>query len=183
VSAARRHHPVRGFVGGLLIGLGVALLLFLYGKIAFGTLTPYVIILAGVLLGLVWTYLAPARNRGGGDGNDVAPPPPPVASPIVQPEPDLEPPPEPQAAPQPAAEPEPDPPAAVSDAGVGWTPTHLVPATGVVTYAGSEEGGAANGRLDPGLEVQVVEQQGDWAKVLCSNGWSAWVDARQLVPR
>jgi hypothetical protein len=54
VSAARRHHPVRGFFGGLFVGLGVALLLFLYGKIAFGTLTPYVIILAGDVLVVLW---------------------------------------------------------------------------------------------------------------------------------
>ena len=57
------------------------------------------------------------------------------------------------------------------------------PPTGLVTYAGAEEGGGENGRLDPGLEVQVLEQQGDWAKILCSNGWSAWVDARQLQAR
>jgi hypothetical protein len=179
VSAPRRHHPVRGFFGGLFVGLGVALLLFLYGKIAFGTLTPYVIILAGVAVGVAWAYVAPARHRGGGtgDGHD-------VAAPTQAAQPDLT---SAAAEPEVAAAPvsaDPAPPAApTSDTSPGWTPTHVVPATGLVTYAGSEEGGAENGRLDPGLDVQVVEQQGEWAKILCSNGWSAWVDARQLLTR
>ena len=35
--------------------------------------------------------------------------------------------------------------------------------------------------IPAGMDVQLTEQQGDWARVLCSNGWSAWVDARQLI--
>jgi hypothetical protein len=30
--------------------------------------------------------------------------------------------------------------------------------------------------------VAVVARQGDWTRVLCSNGWSAWVDGRDLTP-
>ena len=200
MRAVRKRHPIIGFFGGLFLGLGVALLLVLYGKIAFGTLTPYVIILAGMVLGVVWAFVAPARGRARGAG--VAPPPPVVpagpppdpdpdpdpdavaAAPAAAPEPEPEPDPEPEPPPPPAAEAEPGsdaPAAAAADAGVGWTATHVVPATGLTTYAGSEENGVENGRLDPGLEVQVVEQQGDWAHVVCSNGWRAWVDARQLL--
>lgn len=95
----RNYHPLRGFFGGLFLGLGIALLLVLYGKIAFGTLTPYVIILAGVVLGVVWAYIAPVRGRGGGGdgGVNVAapPPPPPPASPPAPPLP-AEPEPEPE---------------------------------------------------------------------------------------
>jgi hypothetical protein len=32
-----------------------------------------------------------------------------------------------------------------------------------------------------GLEVEIIEQRDDgWTKVLCTNGWSAWVDGRRL---
>jgi hypothetical protein len=183
VSAGRKRHPFRGFFGGLFVGLGVALLLFLYGKIAFGTLTPYFIILGGVVLGVVWAFVAPARHRGAAapappPEPEPAPPPAPVVAAAVAPV--AEPVPEPavEAAVEPEPAPEPPPAAPAS-----WAPTHVVPAAGLVTYADAEAGGGENGRLDPGLDVQVVDQRGDWAKVLCSNGWSAWVDARQLLPR
>lgn len=67
-----------------------------------------------------------------------------------------------------------------------WTPTHRVPATGSACWAapdGAQPPLAA--RLDAGLEVRLVERRGDWAHVECSNGWTAWVDARlleQLTP-
>ncbi|MBL3669571.1 hypothetical protein JL475_27030 [Streptomyces sp. M2CJ-2] len=35
--------------------------------------------------------------------------------------------------------------------------------------------------LDPLLPVRLVERRGDWGQVLCSNGWSAWVDGRRLL--
>ena len=46
-------HPVRGFFGGLFLGLGVALLLIVFAVIALGTLTPYIIIVIGALIGLL----------------------------------------------------------------------------------------------------------------------------------
>jgi hypothetical protein len=36
-------------------------------------------------------------------------------------------------------------------------------------------------RLNAGLDVQVLEWQGAWAKVACSNGWETWVDGTLLV--
>ena len=64
---SRNYHvqrrPILGFFSGLLLGLAVAVLLFSYAKIALGTLTPYVIIGAGALLGLLWSVLGPARGR------------------------------------------------------------------------------------------------------------------------
>jgi hypothetical protein len=224
VSPTRRRHPIQGFLGGLLVGIAVSMLLFLYGKIAFGTLTPYLIVLVGVVLGVVWVYVAPTRRRRSradedwdwedargepgeqderGDGDEpppaaavvamAAPEPEPATTPepeaepqpAATPEPELAPPPppepEPEAEAEAEAEPEPEatrPPAAVS----GFAPTHLVPVGGIITYAGAEQGGRENGRLDAGLAVQMIDHQGDWAKVLCSNGWSAWVDARKLIP-
>jgi SH3-like domain-containing protein len=37
--------------------------------------------------------------------------------------------------------------------------------------------------LAGGLDLQVVQRIGDWARVVAVNGWSGWVDARLLVPR
>jgi SH3-like domain-containing protein len=36
------------------------------------------------------------------------------------------------------------------------------------------------GTLEARLPVQVTDRQGEWAHVVCSNGWSAWIDARNL---
>jgi hypothetical protein len=167
VSASRKRHPIRGFFGGLFVGVGIALLLVLYGKIAFGTLTPYLIILAGVALGAVWAFVAPVRRRRDDDADL------PESLPRTAPDTERQLEFEPDTTPSPTEPPDASP----------FTATHVVPATGLATYAGAEEGGGENGRLDPGLEVQVLEQHGDWAKILCSNGWSAWVDSRGLQPR
>jgi len=166
VSASRKRHPIRGFFGGLFVGAGIALLLFLYGKIAFGTLTPYLIILAGVALGVAWAYVAPVRRRRDDDADL------PESLPRAAPDTERQFEPEPDSTPSPTEPPDTSP----------FTATHVVPAAGLATYAGAEEGGGQNGRLDPGLEVEVLEQHGDWAKILCSNGWSAWVDSRGLQP-
>jgi hypothetical protein len=37
--------------------------------------------------------------------------------------------------------------------------------------------------MDPRVPVQVLERGGDWAHVLCENGWSGWIDGRALVER
>ena len=59
--------------------------------------------------------------------------------------------------------------------------THAAPANGMSTWA--EPGDSRPGpRLDPGLEVELAQEWGDWARITCDNGWTAWVDARQLLP-
>lgn len=59
--------------------------------------------------------------------------------------------------------------------------THTAPAGGLATYMGPDPAAVPNSRLDPYLEVQVLERLGVWARIACSNGWSAWVDGRNLV--
>ncbi|CAL9341451.1 hypothetical protein [Streptomyces sp. enrichment culture] len=61
-----------------------------------------------------------------------------------------------------------------------FRPTHVVPRYGMPAW---ETPGSARPTvpLDPFLPVQLLERTGDWARVLCSNGWSAWVDGRLLV--
>lgn len=58
-----QRRPILGFFSGLLLGLAAAVLLFTYSKIALGTLTPFVIIGIGALLGLLWSIIGPARGR------------------------------------------------------------------------------------------------------------------------
>lgn len=60
--------------------------------------------------------------------------------------------------------------------------THRVPTSGTAAWSTTDAGVPPAARLDPGLELQVVARQGDWAQIRCSNGWTAWVDARVLVP-
>jgi len=62
------------------------------------------------------------------------------------------------------------------------TPTHRVGASELPTWPMPDPTAAPGPPLAAGLEVHVSEVRGDWAEVTCSNGWSAWVDVRQLIP-
>ena len=61
--------------------------------------------------------------------------------------------------------------------------THTVPGGGTRAWADPDPAAAAVATLDAGLPVRVLEAQPNgWAHVLCSNGWTAWVDGRVLQP-
>ncbi|MFC4512653.1 hypothetical protein [Streptomyces ehimensis] len=62
----------------------------------------------------------------------------------------------------------------------GFQPTHVVPNEGLPTWA-TPDAAVPSEPLDPLLPVRLLARRGDWGQVLCSNGWSAWVDARLLV--
>jgi hypothetical protein len=64
-----------------------------------------------------------------------------------------------------------------------WMPTHWVPEAGLEARPTPDPAVAPVARLDPWLEVAVAQVWGDWAQVVCANGWWAWVDGRVLVPR
>ncbi|OII69096.1 hypothetical protein, partial [Streptomyces sp. CC77] len=61
-----------------------------------------------------------------------------------------------------------------------FRPTHVVPRAGLPAWEtpGTE---LPTVPLDPFLPVRLDERRGDWGRVVCSNGWAAWVDARLLV--
>ena len=63
-----------------------------------------------------------------------------------------------------------------------FRPTHLVPEDGVPAWAAPDPTAPVVATLEPGVEVEVIEHQGDWAHIVCANGWSGWVDERSLVP-
>src|SRR4051812_24667311 len=62
-----------------------------------------------------------------------------------------------------------------------FEPTHTVPPTGLSTWVAANPNSQVGPWLPPDLEVQVIEQTGAWARVRCSNEFTAWVDGRALV--
>ncbi|MEU4065744.1 YrhB domain-containing protein [Streptomyces wedmorensis] len=63
-----------------------------------------------------------------------------------------------------------------------WQPTHQVPADGMPAWAEPDPNRAPVARIDARVELQILERAGDWAHIICSNGWSAWVDGRVMEP-
>jgi 5,10-methylenetetrahydrofolate reductase len=101
----------------------------------------------------------------------------------LQPEP-VQPQPEP-ARPEPEPERQPvaqaaQPEVPAEPAGGGWTPTHAVPAGGMLAWQAPHPSAPQSAQLQPGLPIQVVERLGAWARVVASNGWWGWVDGRLL---
>ncbi|WP_217227945.1 hypothetical protein [Streptomyces anulatus] len=61
-----------------------------------------------------------------------------------------------------------------------FRPTHVVPPDGLPAWE-SPDVARPTDPLDALLPVELRDRRGDWAYVVCSNGWSAWVDGRLLV--
>ncbi|MGW0841580.1 hypothetical protein ACWD26_15700 [Streptomyces sp. NPDC002787] len=62
----------------------------------------------------------------------------------------------------------------------GFLPTHVVPPGGLPAWE-TPDPSRPTVSLDALLPVQLLDRRGDWGRVLCANGWSAWVDGRLLV--
>lgn len=61
-----------------------------------------------------------------------------------------------------------------------FRPTHVVPQDGMPAWEAPDVG-RPTAPLDALLPVQLVDRLGDWGRIVCANGWSAWVDGRLLV--
>ncbi|MFD4276324.1 hypothetical protein R2B67_33950 [Streptomyces cyaneofuscatus] len=61
-----------------------------------------------------------------------------------------------------------------------FRPTHVIPPDGLPAWEAPDVARPTD-PLDALLPVQLAERRGDWAYVICSNGWAAWVDGRLLV--
>lgn len=57
-----RRHPIRGLIGGLVLGIGIGLILMLTSLPVFGEATVIIAIVAGGLLGLLVAVALPARS-------------------------------------------------------------------------------------------------------------------------
>ncbi|MET9603571.1 hypothetical protein ABZZ17_00750 [Streptomyces sp. NPDC006512] len=64
--------------------------------------------------------------------------------------------------------------------GAGFRPTHVVPGDGLPAWE-APDATRPTAPLDAFLPVRLLTRRGEWAEILCSNGWSAWVDGRLLV--
>lgn len=69
-----RRHQVLGFLGGLSLGLGIALLLFVYGVLPMTLLWLVVIVLGMAILGWIFARVIPAREPSSDDPVDRQPP-------------------------------------------------------------------------------------------------------------
>lgn len=61
-SGELKRHPIRGALWGLLLGIGATGLLIMFSVIAVGTLTPWVVLLAFIVLGVLWGLFGPAKR-------------------------------------------------------------------------------------------------------------------------
>lgn len=89
------------------------------------------------------------------------------------------------AAPAPAPAPAPVQAAAAAPAPAvapAWAPTHRVPAGGMPVWAAPDPAQPSIEHLGERLEVHVAEELGAWSRVVCENGWTGWVDGRNLEP-
>ncbi|GAA2252118.1 hypothetical protein GCM10010232_45440 [Streptomyces amakusaensis] len=62
----------------------------------------------------------------------------------------------------------------------GFDPTHVVPGSGLPAWEAPDVSRPTE-PLDPLLPVRLIDRYGDWSRILCANGWSAWVDGRLLI--
>lgn len=69
---------------------------------------------------------------------------------------------------------------ATPDPAPDFRPTHVVPPDGLTAWE-TPDTARPTDPLDALLPVRLAERRGDWAYVVCSNGWAAWVDGRLLV--
>ncbi|GGN89187.1 hypothetical protein GCM10011579_083720 [Streptomyces albiflavescens] len=61
-----------------------------------------------------------------------------------------------------------------------FRPTHVVPKDGLAAWE-TPDPSRPTVPLDALLPVQLVDRFGDWGRIVCANGWSAWVDGRLLI--
>ncbi|MET7599273.1 hypothetical protein ABZS84_30040, partial [Streptomyces sp. NPDC005481] len=61
-----------------------------------------------------------------------------------------------------------------------FRPTHVVPQDGMSAWE-TPDPSRPTVPLDALLPVQLAERRGDWGRIVCANGWSAWVDGRLLI--
>jgi hypothetical protein len=62
-----------------------------------------------------------------------------------------------------------------------WTRDAVAGPGGVPWWAEPVGDRPPTGTIGPGVELQVVARQGDWAHVRARNGWTGWVDGRRLA--
>ena len=62
-----------------------------------------------------------------------------------------------------------------------FTVTHVAPPEGLQAWQAPDPSVPAVADVQAGVQMQLLERRGAWARVLFSNGWSGWVDGRRMV--
>jgi hypothetical protein len=63
-----------------------------------------------------------------------------------------------------------------------WIATHAVPAGGMPAWPEPDPELQPTANLEARVRLSIAERRGDWARVVGSNGWTGWVDARRITP-
>jgi hypothetical protein len=56
------YHPIRGAVWGLLLGIGVAIYLFIFRIVELSSTTFWIVVLVCIVLGVLWGRFGPAKR-------------------------------------------------------------------------------------------------------------------------
>ncbi len=104
-TTTTKRKPIRGFLYGIVLGLGLTLLVVGQGIAALGTWPPFLVLIGGIVAGTLWSTFGPAKAPKGAPPIEPQiiedPAPAPVADePVAYTEPD----PEPQGDAEPATE-------------------------------------------------------------------------------
>lgn len=59
--------------------------------------------------------------------------------------------------------------------------TVTVPSGGLAAWDAPDPSRPSTAALAEGVPLEVLQRTGDWAEVRAENGWTGWVDARQLA--
>lgn len=70
----KKRHPIRGIFFGLLLGFGLGIMAVIYGWYWIGWLTPWILVVVGILIGLFMAFVPRPWGRK---------PPPPMATPTA----------------------------------------------------------------------------------------------------
>ncbi len=62
MDVTTKRRPVRGVLYGIVLGLGLALLVVGQGWAALGTWPPFLVLIAGVVIGTLWSTFGPAKG-------------------------------------------------------------------------------------------------------------------------
>jgi hypothetical protein len=59
----KKRHPIMGLFFGLLLGLGLGLMAIIYGIYFAGPMTPWILVLLGIVIGLLMSFVPKLWGR------------------------------------------------------------------------------------------------------------------------